>query len=115
LFEVGRQHGSAVLGELRADAVRRLVMTRNLNATSGARRPRQRCAPCTKTGNTNAASIIANVERPLIVSHSKASGVEAARAIADHRPALTITRGSALSSQPPICAADTKSESPSIA
>src|SRR5262244_864810 len=86
-----------------------------LAALSGPNSTRQRGAACTNTGSMNAASIIADVHRPLAMSHAKTPSASAASATSAHRPELMITRGSALRIQPPILTADTNKESASVA
>ena len=76
---------------------------------------RQRGAACTNTGSMNAASIIADVHRPLATSHARTPSASAASARSAHRPELMIARGSALRIQPPILTADTNKESASVA
>src|SRR5215471_4620783 len=83
-----------------------------LAALSGPNSTRQRGAACTNTGSMNAASIIADVYRPLAMSHAKTPSASATSA---HRPELMIARGSALRIQPPILTADTNKESASVA
>src|SRR5499433_3159456 len=86
-----------------------------LAALSGPNSTRQRGAACTNTGSMNAASIIADVHRPLAMSHAKTPSASAASATSAHRPELMIARGSALRIQPPILTADTNKESASVA
>jgi hypothetical protein len=62
-----------------------------------------------------AASIIADVHRPLAMSHAKTPSASAASATNAQRPELMIARGSALRIQPPILTADTNKESASVA
>src|SRR6266700_3845907 len=76
---------------------------------------RQRGAACTNTGSMKAASIIADVHRPLATSHAKTPSASAASATNAQRPELMIARGSALRIQPPILTADTNRESASVA
>src|SRR5262249_34104873 len=86
-----------------------------LAALSGPNSTRQRGAACTNTGSMNAASIIADVYRPLAMSHAKTPSASAASATSPHRPELMIAQGSALRIQPPILTADTNKESASVA
>src|SRR5262245_27730051 len=86
-----------------------------LAALSGPNSTRQRGAACTNTGSMKAASIIADVHRPLARSHAKTPSASAASATNAHRPELMIARGSALRIQPPILTADTNKESASVA
>src|SRR5262245_12837324 len=86
-----------------------------LAALSGPNSTRQRGAACTNTGSMKAASIIADVHRPLAMSHSSTPSASAASATNDQRPELMIARGSALRIQPPILTADTNKESASVA
>src|SRR5215471_15236886 len=85
-----------------------------LATLSGPNSTRQRGAACTNTGSMNAASIIADVHRPLATSHPRTPSASAASATNAHRPELMIARGSALRIQPPILTADTNKESASI-
>src|SRR5215472_9701259 len=84
-------------------------------ALSGPNNTRQRGAACTNTGSMKAASIIADVHRPLAMSHAKTPSASAASATSAHRPELMIAQGSALRIQPPIWTADTNKESASVA
>src|SRR5262249_41202116 len=84
-------------------------------ALSGPNNTRQRGAACTNTGSMKAASIIADVHRPLAMSHAKTPSASAASATNAQRPELMIARGSALRTQPPILTADTNKESASVA
>src|SRR4029453_18548649 len=84
-------------------------------ALSGPNSTRQRGAACTNTGSMKAASIIADVHRPLATSHARTPSASAASATSAHRPELMIARGSALRIQPPILSADTNKESASVA
>src|SRR4029450_5403775 len=84
-----------------------------LVALSGPNSTRQRGAACTNTGSMKAASIIADVQRPLATSHAKRPSARSATSA--HRPELMIARGSALRIQPPILTADTNKESASVA
>src|SRR5215471_10233965 len=84
-------------------------------ALSGPNNTRQRGAACTNTGSMKAASIIADVHRPLAMSHAKTPSASAASATNAQRPELMIARGSALRIQPPILTADTNKESASVA
>src|SRR5262245_7210587 len=86
-----------------------------LAALSGPNSTRQRGAACTNTGSMNAASIIADVQRPLAMSHAKTPSASAASATNAHRPELMIARGSALRIQPPILTAETNKERASVA
>src|SRR5262245_32008767 len=84
-------------------------------ALSGPNSTRQRGAACTNTGSMKAASIIADVQRPVATSHTRTPTASAASATSAHRPELMIARGSALRIQPPILTADTNKESASVA
>src|SRR5215813_13953385 len=84
-------------------------------ALSGPNSTRQRGAACTNTGSMKAASIIADVHRPLATSHARTPSASAASARSAQRPELMIARGSALRIQPPILTADTNKESASVA
>src|SRR5262249_5966375 len=75
-------------------------------------RPRHRGALCTIAGMAKAASIIAEVHRPLIISQARAAAAAAARTRSDQFPALASTRGSARSAQLPICSAETNVDIP---
>src|SRR6266446_3330296 len=86
-----------------------------LAALSGPHSTRQRGAACTNTGSMKAASIIADVHRPLAMSHARTPSASAASATNAQRPELMIARGSALRIQPPILTADTNKESASVA
>src|SRR5262245_50455568 len=86
-----------------------------LAALSGPNSTRQRGAACTNTGSMKAASIIADVHRPLATSHARTPSASAASATSAHRPELMIARGSALRIQPPILTADANKESASVA
>src|SRR5499433_3637854 len=89
---------------------------KSLRATlSGPNSTRQRGAACTNTGSMKAASIIADVHRPLATSHARTPSASAASATSAQRPELMIARGSALRIQPPILTADTNKESASVA
>jgi hypothetical protein len=84
-------------------------------ALSGPNSTRQRGAACTNTGSIKAASIIAEVQRPVARSHPNRPSASAASATSAHRPELMIARGSALRIQPPILTADTNKDSASVA
>ena len=84
-------------------------------ALKGPNSTRQRGAACTNTGSMKAASIIADVQRPVAVSHTRSPSASAAKATSAQRPALRIALGSALRIQPPILIADTNKESASVA
>ena len=62
-----------------------------------------------------AASIIADVQRPVARSQANTPNASAASATSAHRPELMIARGSALRIQPPSLTADTNKDSASVA
>ena len=81
----------------------------------GPKSTRQRGAACTNTGSMKAASIIAEVQRPVARSQPNTPSASATSARRAQRPELIIARGSALRIQPPILTADTNKDSASVA